>query len=354
MRFLLAALGATFLVVQATAQYGVTVLNPSGATFSRAWNSYAGKQVGDAGAAPIQTAALWSGTSASAVPLTPPGWSRTAAFGIYGNQQVGVGNSSGTSFQFHALMWAGTAASAIDLNPAGYAVSAAYGTDGTTQSGQATTNGGEIHAMAWKGSAASAVDLHPAGYTASRSYAAWNGTQVGEAELGGIAHAALWTGTSGSFLDLNGSLDSSTVNAAFGGYQVGTGSGATTGGANHAMKWSGSAGSMVDLNSTGLIESYGWGIGGNTVAGYGSGSLTNNKLHALAWVGNSVIDLHTYLPSSYGTSYAYGVDPVTGQIVGEAINNLNRHVAVMWTPVPEPATLSVFGIGILLLRRRRR
>jgi MYXO-CTERM domain-containing protein len=48
------------------------------------------------------------------------------------------------------------------------------------------------------------------------------------------------------------------------------------------------------------------------------------------------------------------VDPITGQIVGEAVNSLNRSIAFMWTPVPEPSTLAVAAVGLLALARRRR
>lgn len=337
----------------ACAQYAASILNPPGSSVSRAWGAYNGSQVGQAGGISIQTAALWSGTPASAIPLGPTGWT-SFAYGIGGNQQVGLGSGAGTNFAFHALLWTGTAASMVDLNPTGYDVSAGFATDGTFQAGQATS-GGVIHAMRWSGSAASAVDLNPAGFTESHAYGAWAGGQVGVGTVGGASHALLWAGSPESAVDLNGTLDGSIAYAMDATRQVGSGSSVATGSLNHAMVWSGTPASMVDLNPAGFSESIADGIGNGIIAGYGSGSATNNKVHALAWQGTTAIDLHSFLPAGYSSSYAYGVDPITGQIVGEAVNSsLNRSIAFMWTPVPEPSTWAAAAISILVLGRRRR
>ncbi len=345
---------AMSVAVAVEAQYTSKILNPSGSSVSRAWGAYGGQQIGNAGGLSIQTAALWSGTPASAIPLTPPGWSTSYGLGIGPGQQVGIASGAPSGFAFHAMLWTGTAASAVDLNPVGYDVSAAYATDGTFQAGQATS-GGVIHAMRWTGNAGSAVDLNPVGYDTSHAYGAWNGRQVGLGTVAGVDHALLWSGTAASAIDLNGAFDATDAYAMDGTHQVGIGAGPTTGGLSHALIWSGAAGSVLDLNPLGISESVADGIGNGVVAGYGSGSLTGNRIHALAWVGSTAIDLHSFLPSGYSSSYAYGVDPVTGQIVGEAINNLNRSIAVMWTPVvPEPGTMAVLGLGAAVLLRRRR
>ena len=343
----------------AYSQYTATILNPMGASVSRAWCANNGHQVGSAGGTTLQTAALWSGTAASAVPLTPPGWDLSYAFGIYGNEQVGAGNDVTTGFRFHALRWSGTAASYLDLHPTDYSVSVAYASDGTYQAGQATTDADSaIHAMLWSGSAGSATDLNPASFSESHAYGAWNGRQVGLGTIGGATHALLWSGSAGSAVDLNGAFDGSEAFATDDAYQVGDATGLDTGGATHAIAWSGAADAWVDLNPIGLATSVADGIGHGVIAGYGAGAATGNVYHAFAWLNPnaaSAVDLHAFLPAGYRSSYAYGVDAVTGDIVGEAVNSLGRSIAVMWTPdvVPEPASLGALAAGLLALRRRK-
>jgi hypothetical protein len=349
--FAVACVAATCAVVQA--QYTAQILNPPGSSVSRAWGAYNGRQIGHAGGTSIQTAALWSGTPASAIPLGPPGYSISYGLGIGGNQQVGMASGAPTGNALHAMLWTGTAASYVDLNPSGHDHSVAYATDGQFQAGQAAA-AGIIHAMMWSGSAVSAVDLNPIGYDSSHAYGAWNGQQIGIGTVGGVDHALLWSGSAASAIDLNGAFDATDAYAMDGTHQVGSGSGASTGGLGHALMWSGTASSVVDLNPAGISVSLADGIGAGVIAGYGSGSLTGNKTHALAWVGGSVIDLHSFLPSGYSNSYAYGMDPITGQIVGEAVNSLNRSIAFMWSPVPEPGTMAAMGIGLLALARRKR
>ncbi len=315
------------------AQFTAQILNPSGSSVSAAWGAYNGWQVGNAGGLSIQSAALWNGTPQSAIPLNTPGTSISYGLGIGGNQQVGMAAGVITGDAFHAFLWTGSAGAYVDLNPAGYGYSAAYATDGTYQAGQGTSVA-TVHAMMWSGTAASAVDLHPAGYDSSHAYGTANGQQVGIGVLGGADHALLWSGSPTVFVDLNGSFDATAAYAMDSTYQVGSGVGASTGGAIHALKWSGTAASVVDIHPAGFAQSIADGIGADVIAGYGSGPSTGDRIHALAWIGGLVIDLHNFLPAGYSTSYANGADPITGQIVGEATNALNRTMAFMWTPVP--------------------
>jgi hypothetical protein len=326
-----ACVAAACAAVQA--QYAAQILNPPGASVSAAWGAYNGWQIGNAGGLSIQSAALWHGTPASAIPLNTSGTSISYGLGIGGSQQVGMANGVITGNAFHAFLWTGSAGAYVDLNPAGYDHSAAYATDGTYQAGQAAS-GGVIHAMLWSGSAGWAVDLNPAGYDTSHAYGAWNGQQVGIGTVGGVDHALLWSGSPTAFVDLNGSFDATDAYAMDGTYQVGSGAGAATGGETHALKWSGTAASVVDIHSAAYTLTVADGIGANVIAGYGSGPTTGYKTHALAWVGGIVIDLHNFLPAGYSSSYANGADLITGQVVGEATNSLNRTMAFMWTPVP--------------------
>lgn len=50
------------------------------------------------------------------------------------------------------------------------------------------------------------MDLNPAGASSSIAYATTGGQQAGYANFGGNAHAGIWSGTAGSFMDLGTSL----------------------------------------------------------------------------------------------------------------------------------------------------
>jgi hypothetical protein len=115
---------------------------------------------------------LWSNTAASAVNLQPTLLSNitsSVALGVYGNDEVGYGQSS-TSGRQNALFWNGTAASAVDLAPAtpdpDYP-SVALATNGLQQVGWAEGMDENpldpdlslFNAVVWSGTAQSVVDL---------------------------------------------------------------------------------------------------------------------------------------------------------------------------------------------------
>jgi probable HAF family extracellular repeat protein len=62
--------------------------------------------------------------------------------------------------------------------------------------------------------------------------------------------------------------------------------------------------------------------------------MSNYKYHALVWSGSAqqFVDLHTFLPSTFAQSYAYGVD-ASGNIVGYATDNSGVNHAILWQPV---------------------
>jgi hypothetical protein len=144
-------------------------------------------------------ALLWSGTSASAVDLHPPGFTETKAAGVSGASQVGWGFGSATIGLTHALLWNGTAGSVVDLHPVGYLSSFAEDVDGNTQVGW-----GDGHALLWHGTAASIVDLHPVGYFNSFANEVLGDRQVGYGSIDANNNRALlWNGTAESVVDLH-------------------------------------------------------------------------------------------------------------------------------------------------------
>ncbi len=102
------------------------------------------------------------------------------------------------------------------------------------------------HAAMWSGTPASFIDLHPAGAGSSGISGVGDGQQVGGAQFAGVGHAGLWAGSAASFRDLHpAGASSSSLSAADGGLQVGS---ATVGGVGHAGAWLGSAESFLDLH----------------------------------------------------------------------------------------------------------
>ncbi|OHB58398.1 MAG: hypothetical protein A2173_08785 [Planctomycetes bacterium RBG_13_44_8b] len=319
-------------------------------------------------------ALLWNGSAANYVDLHPSGFSFSAAYGINGNQQVGSGSGSATNDNQHALLWSGTADSYIDSNPSGFSFSSACGTNGTQQIGQgygSATNNNQ-HALLWSGTAASYVDLHP---TSGFSYSVGQGIsdtyQVGYG-LGSATnnktHALLWSGTADSCIDLTPSKSfSSRAYGAGGNQQVGWGYDSTivipapggpgSGSTNpvHALLWSGTADSCVDLNpSSGFSNSGAYGTNGTQQVGYGYTD-SDNQQHALLWSGtaDSYIDLHQFLPAGFTDSLAYAIDS-SGNVVGYAYDSSSgSYHAILWQPAPEPATICLFGLAGLILRRRK-
>jgi hypothetical protein len=264
---------------------------------------------------------LWGGTAASAIDLHPSsGFTESYGLAIFGDSQIGYGLPTGApANQNHALLWTGTAQSVVDLNPLGFSRTDGYGiTDGIQVGfGFGGWSSGKSHALLWRGTADSVVDLHPSWAgddSGSSAFAAHGEFQVGNVVVGSFVHPALWKGT---------------------------------------------AASAIDLNPMGFEGGEALGVWGNIQVGHGR--LANSSTtHALAWFGSasSFIDLHEYLvglPVAFTNSFASGVSS-NGTIVGLALDSNFRNYAVMWSPIPEPAGLSLFAaaaVAPILFRRNR-
>jgi hypothetical protein len=202
-------------------------------------------------------ALLWTGAAAVPVDLNPSGSNLSEARGVSGPVQVGF--AYGSNFGARATMWLGSAASVIDLSGGRFVWSMANSASGNTQVGS-----GDGHALLWHGSASSVVDLHSTAYRETQANDVSGFTQVGEGAVSvasGVqqvlgTHALKWTGTASSIVDLNPSdAFVSAAYAVLGDTQVGyAGRFASTGYFQNAALWRGSSASYLDLHqyATGL------------------------------------------------------------------------------------------------------
>ena len=164
-------------------------------------------QVGGISLSGVNTAArLWTGTAASVIDLTPtdlPGLASSYAYGVSGNQQVGVGYATQPidPFQepdYQALVWNGSGASAVNLTPTGLSginTAEALGTNGSVQCGFGynLSTGKFTTALAWSGTAASAINLGSA-----------------------LPTAGVWTQSVADSVDSNGTIAGTATGAARG------------------------------------------------------------------------------------------------------------------------------------------
>ena len=294
--------------------------------------------------------------------VEPPGYSSALIEGTTGTRQAGTVYDGTTAY---AATWSGSTASFVNLAPPGAIASHASAAGGNQRPGDVTfsidTYGNWLtHAAIWSGTAASFADLHPAGAYRSFAYGTTGGRQVGPASFAASSyadHAALWSGTAGSFVDLNpAGAESSIARAISGNQQAGY---AMIGGMTHAGIWSGTASSFIDLNPPGASASYGMGTSGNAQAG----DVNFDRYRAVLWFGSAstFLDLDAVLSSEYSReSHAMAVwtDGSAIQVGGYALNQAGYPAPILWTitPVPEPSTFTLAGLGaaVLMIIRRRR
>lgn len=346
------ALGAAYKAIDLTP--------PSGYSYSYASGAAGTQQVGygSGSATAGQThALLWNSSPDNFVDLNPAEFDSSRVLGIGGTQQVGYGYGLATGNAKHALLWNGTADSFIDLNPSGASESYATATNGVQQVGYNPSPAGN-RALLWSGTAASYVSLHPSGYLSSRAYGISGSQQVGyiaSTAWGGPfgwagAHAFLWNGTADNRVDLHPSAGFvwSEATGISGAQQVGWGYMNNTLTICHALLWNGTADNFVDLNPGEYSSSRALATNGTQQVGWGGS-------HALLWNGSasSYIDLSQFLPVGFGSSCACGIDEY-GNIAGYAKDTSGNYHALLWQPIPEPATLFLLALGVVMLRKRKK
>ncbi|HEX5011618.1 MAG TPA: hypothetical protein VFY71_14590 [Planctomycetota bacterium] len=173
------------------------------------------------------------------------------------------------------------------------------------------------------------INLHPDGPFDSYALCIQDGHQAGYTRESGtfLQHAAVWSGTAGSWVDLHPpGATQSTATCVAGGQQAGWAccfDPPTPGSpVRHAMLWSGTAASWIDLSPPGMF--------GEATGSFGSQqagvSYTPTEPRAGVWSGTAAswLDLH---PAAADWSWAYDTDGV--QQVGIAQVNGNTH-ASMW------------------------
>jgi len=235
-----------------------------------------------------QSASSWSGISPvfdEAVHSSGPEYD--SAGGTDGQQFVGTLTYEYTegNYTSFAYLWS-SPSQGHSLHPSGVANSFAGAVDGNRQYGTIHTPypGPVAHAAMWSGTAATFVDMHPAAYSRSSISGAGDGQAVGTAYIGDTGHALLWAGGPAAVVDLHptGAGGSSATDVE-GGLQVGSVAG-------RAALWRGSAESYFDLGAavpSGMTASGANGVevaadGTITVVGYAYNP-SSARYEALVW-----------------------------------------------------------------------
>ncbi len=119
----------------------------------------------------------------------------------------------------------------------------------------------------------------------------------------------------------------------------------------HAALWEN--GHVYDLGTLGGTNSQAHSINENGLI-VGFAEIADGSQHACLWKGMQIIDLNDYLPVDSEWSYLKSAIDINiyGQIVGIGIID-GREQAFLMTPIPEPATISLFALGAFLAGRKR-
>ncbi|GAB5558525.1 MAG: hypothetical protein SynsKO_01720 [Synoicihabitans sp.] len=186
--------------------------------------------------------------------------------------------------------------SLVQLHPDGYTSSRVNAGANGQQVGYAVTTSGVTHAARWTGTKASFVDLHPGSPSA---YSFCNA--ISDTDQAGVfvssslfqSNAYLWSGSANSAQNLHpAGYASSSINSVSNAIQGGS---VSTGGSDiQAGYWSGTAASFTLLHPGGIYVngSEVTAVAGSKQAGYGK--LSSGSRQALLWSGSieSVITLH--------------------------------------------------------------
>ena len=327
------------------AQYTVEILptpNGGGRVAGAGGGQIVGSAFGSSGGP-----ALWNAPAYSYTNMMPSAFNAAELLGVGGGKQVGYARV--TDGRDHALIWSGSANEYVDIDVPSFATgTAAWATDGISQVGVGGYEQNRGHALLWYGTAKSVVDLHPQGYVHSHAYGVWGDVQIGNvADFSLPGGAVMWRGTAESmtFLPIPKGYQGGFVHAVHGAEIVGS---ATVDGNGHAIIWNVDGIGFTDLT---LKNWGGVALDSNGTKQVGIAAQAGIGIEqAVVWEGTaaSMISLHQFLPAGFNSSRAFGIDE-DGTIAGYGELAGFGSVPLVWTPVPEPATVTILGVGMLAL-----
>ncbi len=168
----------------------------------------------------------------------------------------------------------------------------------------------ERHAAAWSGSAGSFVDLNPAGSTFSAILAIEGNRQIGYARFGTTFHGGIWSGRPDSFIDLGPGY----ANSSNGTWQAGSVN-------SRAVVWNGSAASRWELNPEGAFYSMITFASGNRFGG--QATFNGSDYHPGLWI------LDPGSPGGFSFSDLYPTSSASSKAVLHAIDDDEQVLALV-------------------------
>lgn len=218
-------------------------LAPIGSTSSSALDIEEDVQVGYATIDGYNHASMWRGTASSWTDLHPEVATESGILSISGDKAVGYARIDGIR---HPIIWDILTGQWTDLSSMlPYSADLEDINDNGDIAGSSSVNG-MSHAGFMDASTDSWIDLNPVGAVNSWVASMSGDYQAGAAFIGQVYRAIIWYGSANSWIDLSPEeSDYTYISGSFGNVQVG----GTAIERSHAAMWSGSKDSLIDLHN---------------------------------------------------------------------------------------------------------